>query len=174
VPTSGVVPSEQATKTDINGVPTVVFQHVSFGALAGSGCAITFFFGNIHADTIAGCGPGSITREQFDRRPRPESGRAAREHEDAGRRRTVDIGPATARLIREQRLARTNNEERLPFPGPTGAAWDGHNVMQRAFKPAARAAGFPELTVHDYAPHGRVADRGRPPRQGDRRADGPR
>ena len=26
---------------------------------------------------------------------------------------------------------------------------DGHNFMQRVFKPAARAAGFPELTFHD-------------------------
>jgi integrase len=77
-----------------------------------------------------------------------QAGRRVSTKTQAGRR-TVDIGPATATLIREQRLARTNNEERLLFPGPTGAAWDGHIFMQRAFKPAARAAGFPELTFHD-------------------------
>ncbi|HUY72412.1 MAG TPA: site-specific integrase, partial [Gaiellaceae bacterium] len=77
-----------------------------------------------------------------------QGGRRVSTKTQAGRR-TVDIGPATARLIREQRLARTNNEDGLLFPSPAGAAWDGHNFMQRVFKPAARAAGFPELTFHD-------------------------
>ncbi len=44
-------------------------------------------------------------------------------------RRTVDIGPATAKLMREQRLARTNNEEGLLFPGhPSGAPLPGRDT----------------------------------------------
>ena len=41
------------------------------------------------------------------------------------------------------------HEDGLLFPSPTGAAWDGNNFMGRVFKPAARAAGIPELTFHD-------------------------
>ena len=41
----------------------------------------------------------------------------------AAGRRTVDIGQATVKVLREQRLARTNTEEsllsRAPFPGPS-------------------------------------------------------
>ena len=81
-----------------------------------------------------------VTQSQGDRRVSTKT--------QAGRR-SVDIGPATAKLIREQRLARTNNQDGLLFPGPGGTAWDAHNFFNRVFKPAARAAGFPELTFHD-------------------------
>jgi integrase len=64
-------------------------------------------------------------------------------------RRTVDVGSAVLRLLREQQLARAPNEEGLLFPCATGAALDPNNFMSRLYKPAAAAAGFPELTFHD-------------------------
>ena len=64
-------------------------------------------------------------------------------------RRTVDIGPLALRLLREQQLARAPNEAGLLFPTRAGGAFERHNFMGRVFKPAARAAGFPELTFHD-------------------------
>jgi integrase len=64
-------------------------------------------------------------------------------------RRTVDVGPATLKLIREQQLARAPSEAGLLFPTRTGQAFDANHFMHRLFKPAARAAGIPELTFHD-------------------------
>jgi integrase len=64
-------------------------------------------------------------------------------------RRTVDIGPLTLRLLRQQQLARAPNEPGLLFPTRTGGPFERHNFMARVFKPADRAAGFPELTFHD-------------------------
>jgi integrase len=64
-------------------------------------------------------------------------------------RRTVDVGPAALRLLREQQLARAPNDEGLLFPTESGAPFDPGNFMSRLFKPAAAAAGFPELTFHD-------------------------
>lgn len=64
-------------------------------------------------------------------------------------RRTVDIGPAVLKLLREQQLARAPNSDGLLFPTRTGATFEAHNFMNRVFKPAARAAGIPELTFHD-------------------------
>lgn len=64
-------------------------------------------------------------------------------------RRTVDLGPFALRLLREQQLARTPNEAGLLFPTKLGTPFDRNNFMNRVFKPAARAAGFPELTFHD-------------------------
>ncbi|HEY1366232.1 MAG TPA: site-specific integrase [Gaiellaceae bacterium] len=63
--------------------------------------------------------------------------------------RTVDVGPATLKLIREQQLARPPNDQGLLFPTSTGQAFDANHFMHRLFKPAARAAGMPELTFHD-------------------------
>ena len=77
-----------------------------------------------------------------------QSGQRVRPKTSASRR-TVDIGAATVRLLREQQLARHHGTEGLLFPNTSGTPWDGHNFMQRVFKPAARAAGFPELTFHD-------------------------
>jgi integrase len=78
---------------------------------------------------------------------RPGGGRA-RTKTSAGRR-TIDLGPSAVRLLREQQLARAPNDEGLLFPTRSGAAYDAHNFMNRVFKPAARAAGIPELTFHD-------------------------
>jgi integrase len=64
-------------------------------------------------------------------------------------RRTVDVGPAALKLLREQQLARAPNPDGLLFPNPTGTAWNAHNFYARVFKPAARHAGKPELTFHD-------------------------
>ena len=64
-------------------------------------------------------------------------------------RRTVDVGPATLKLLREQQLARAPNPDGLLFPTRTAGPFDGHNFMARVFKPAARACGIPELTFHD-------------------------
>jgi integrase len=64
-------------------------------------------------------------------------------------RRTVDVGPAVLKLLREQQLARTPNDEGLLFPGEGGTLLDPNNFMRRLFKPAAAAAAFPELTFHD-------------------------
>ena len=64
-------------------------------------------------------------------------------------RRTVDIGPRTTRLLREQQLARQPGGAGHLFPSRAGVPYDGSNFMNRIFKPAARAAGIPELTFHD-------------------------
>lgn len=77
-----------------------------------------------------------------------QDGQRARTKTRAGRR-TVDIGPAVVKLLREQQLVRAPNAEGLLFPTRTGVPFDGNNFMHRVFKPAARAAGIPELTFHD-------------------------
>lgn len=64
-------------------------------------------------------------------------------------RRTVDLGPATLKLLREQQLARAPNTDGLLFATRTGRPYEAHNFMNRVFKPAARHAGIPELTFHD-------------------------
>jgi integrase len=64
-------------------------------------------------------------------------------------RRTVDVGPQTIRLLREQQLARLPSTEGHLFPSKAGMPYDPNNFMTRIFKPAARAAGVPELTFHD-------------------------
>jgi integrase len=64
-------------------------------------------------------------------------------------RRTVDIGPAVVRLLHEQQLARAPNDQGLFFPNEAGKPFDPNNFMSRLFKPAAAAAGVPELTFHD-------------------------
>lgn len=77
-----------------------------------------------------------------------QDGHRTRTKTRAGRR-TVDVGPAVLKLLREQQLVRAPNPEGLLFPTRTGAPFDGNNFMYRVFKPAARAAGIPELTFHD-------------------------
>ncbi|MGH3045685.1 MAG: tyrosine-type recombinase/integrase, partial [Gaiellaceae bacterium] len=77
-----------------------------------------------------------------------QNGQRARTKTRAGRR-TVDVGPAVLKLLREQQLVRAPNAEGLLFPTRTGSPFDGNNFMYRVFKPAARAAGIPELTFHD-------------------------
>jgi integrase len=64
-------------------------------------------------------------------------------------RRTVDVGPAALKLLREQQLARTPNTDGLLFPNPAGTPANAHNFYARVFKPAACHAGKPALTFHD-------------------------
>jgi integrase len=77
-----------------------------------------------------------------------QDGARARTKTRAGRR-TVDVGPATLKLLREQQLVRAPNSEGLLFPTRFGTARDAHNFYARVFKPAAVHAGMPELTFHD-------------------------
>jgi integrase len=64
-------------------------------------------------------------------------------------RRTVDVGPAALRLLREQQLARPATSDGLLFPSRDGEPWNANNFMRRVFKPAAAACGIPDLTFHD-------------------------
>ncbi len=65
----------------------------------------------------------------------------AAQHQGGGRvrtktrsgRRTVDVGPATLKLLREQQLARTPNPDGLLFPTRFGTARDAHNFYARLF-----------------------------------------
>jgi integrase len=77
-----------------------------------------------------------------------QDGERTRTKTRAGQR-TVDVGPQTLRLIREQQLARAPNDAGLLFPARTGVPLEPNHLMGRYFKPAARAAGIPELTFHD-------------------------
>lgn len=77
-----------------------------------------------------------------------QEGKRTRTKTRAGRR-SIDIGPAALKLLREQQMVRAPNAEGLLFPTRTGSPFDGNNFMYRVFKPAARAAGIPELTFHD-------------------------
>ncbi|MQB02535.1 MAG: tyrosine-type recombinase/integrase, partial [Actinobacteria bacterium] len=52
-------------------------------------------------------------------------------------------------LLREQQAARASNRAGYLFPTSSGLPFDAHTFMGRYFKPAARAAGIPELTFHD-------------------------
>jgi integrase len=75
-------------------------------------------------------------------------GRRAPTKSRAGRR-TVDLGPWAVRLLQEQQAARAPNRAGYLFPTSSGLPFDAHTFMGRYFKPAARAAGIPELTFHD-------------------------
>ena len=103
-----------------------------------------------------------------------QHGQRTRTKTSAGRR-TVDLGPAAVRLLREQQLARAPNPDGLLFPARSGGAYEAHNFMNRVFKPAARARRHPRAHLPRPPPHRRLADdRRRLQREGDRRADGPR
>jgi integrase len=79
------------------------------------------------------------------------------QHQDGARvatktragRRTVDVGPQAVRLLVEQQAARSPSPDGYLFPNRAGGPFDADNFMSRVFKPAARAAGIPELTFHD-------------------------
>lgn len=77
-----------------------------------------------------------------------QEGQRAQPKTRAGRR-TIDIGPQTLKLLREQQLARAPVSEGYLFPSPSGTPFDGDNFFARVFKPAARHADMPELTFHD-------------------------
>jgi integrase len=64
-------------------------------------------------------------------------------------RRTIDVGPAALKLLREQQLARAPNPDGLLFVTRAGTPWNAHNFYARVFKPAASHAAMPNLTLHD-------------------------
>ncbi len=87
---------------------------------------------------------------RLDRRLRPAPGRRARRDQDARRRDARSTSArAAVRLLREQQLARAPNADGYLFATRVGAPFDADNFMHRVFKPAAKAAGIPELTFHD-------------------------
>jgi integrase len=58
-----------------------------------------------------------------------------------GSKRTIDLAPLAAQLLREQQLARWHTGSRLVFPAPEGGIWNKDNFTARVFRPAvARAA----------------------------------
>ena len=59
-------------------------------------------------------------------------GRRARATKTRAGRRTVDVGPPLSRLLREQQLARTPNEDGLLFPTPAGGAGERAQLHARA------------------------------------------
>lgn len=93
------------------------------------------------ADLDLSAGSVSVTAQAQDGQRVPTKTRAGR--------RVVDVGPAAVRLLREQQLARTPSADGYLFASRAGRPFDPDNLMYRVFKPAARAAGFPELTFHD-------------------------
>jgi integrase len=97
-----------------------------------------------------------------------------REGKTEAARRTVDLAPTAVELLEEQRSALSeggppqadlghappaehagrnvpapSSESAPVFPNNRGGQWNGHNFYTRVFAPAARAAGFPDLTFHD-------------------------
>ena len=100
-------------------------------------------------------------------------GERARTKTRAGQR-TVDVGPQTLRLLREQQLARAPNEAGLlPLArGTTARPQPLHGPLLQAGRPRRR---HPGAHLPRSPPHRRLADdRRRLPREDDRRADGPR
>ena len=77
-----------------------------------------------------------------------QDGKRVKTKTPAGRR-TVDVGPRALALVREQQLARSARADGYLFPAPEGGPFDPDNFFKRVFKPAAVAAGIPELTFHD-------------------------
>ena len=63
----------------------------------------------------------------------PPSSTSASRNPRSASRRTVDLGPATLKLLREQQLARAPNPDGLLFATRTGAAYEPHNFMNRVF-----------------------------------------
>jgi integrase len=63
-----------------------------------------------------------------------QGGRRTRTKTAAGRR-TVDLGPAAIKLLREQQLARVPNPDGLLFPTRTGAPYEAHNFMTASSSP---------------------------------------
>jgi integrase len=53
-----------------------------------------------------------------------------------GSKRTIDLPPLAAQLLREQQLARWHTASRLVFPAPEGGIWNKDNFTARVFRPA--------------------------------------
>jgi integrase len=97
---------------------------------------------------------GCATRTSTSRPARSPSSRSARTASASRPRRApggdrLTSAPRVVRLIREQQLAREPNADGPLFPTRVGTPFDADNFIHRVFKPAAKAAGIPELTFHD-------------------------
>jgi integrase len=57
-----------------------------------------------------------------------------------GSKRTIDLPPIAAQLLREQLLARWHTSGRLMFPAPEGGIWNKDNFTARVVRPAVRRA----------------------------------
>ena len=57
-----------------------------------------------------------------------------------GSKRTIDLPPLAAQLLREQLLARWNTSNHLVFPAPEGGVWNKDNFTARVFRPAVQKA----------------------------------
>jgi integrase len=57
-----------------------------------------------------------------------------------GSKRTIDLPPLAAQLLREQQLARWHTASRLVFPAPEGGIWNKDNFTARVFRPAVGRA----------------------------------
>lgn len=74
-----------------------------------------------------------------------------REGKTAAARRSVDLAPLAAELLKEQAAsfsAGGRSERNLAFPAPTGGRWNPTNFMHRRFRPAVKAAGLVGLNFH--------------------------
>jgi len=66
--------------------------------------------------------------------------------------RTIPIGPQTRILLEEhrQRFAIKRREEDLLFPNQLGGPHRESNLLERALRPAAKAAGLERVTWHQF------------------------
>ena len=56
----------------------------------------------------------------------------------SGSKRTIDLPPLAAQLLREQLLARWHTSSQLVFPAPEGGVWNKDNFTARVFRPAVQ------------------------------------
>jgi len=67
----------------------------------------------------------------------------------AGSVRRVDLGPALLAALKRWKLACPSSDLGLMFPNEAGNPIEHHNLMQRYFLPALKAAGLPRIRFHD-------------------------
>jgi integrase len=66
-------------------------------------------------------------------------------------KRTIDLPPLAAQLLREQLLARWHTSGGLVFPAPEGGIWNKDNFTARVFRPAVSAAALKHRREHGLA-----------------------
>jgi integrase len=79
----------------------------------------------------------------LDRRLHAAPGRRARRHQDARRRRSVDVGPRVVRHIREQQLAREPNADGYLFPTRAGTPFDAGRLHAPGLQAGGEGRGHP-------------------------------
>jgi integrase len=67
--------------------------------------------------------------------------------EDSKRR--IDVGPSIMNLLREWKVLCSGNGSDLVFPNSAGNPMNNHNLLNRHFYPALKAAGLPKVRFHD-------------------------